>query len=101
LPEIRPIHHGKILLKFIIDEDLSNVMKLTKQLTEKEAINLEQDYMMNDINRMLLQMENYKLLPQKSTSVNLTIRNWLGRDGIKKMDADEMKRQNEMKKYSM
>lgn len=87
--------------KFIIDEDLSNVMKLSKQLTEKEAIKLEQDYIMKDINRMLLQMENYKLLPKKSTSVNLTIRNWLTRDGVQKMDAGEIKRQAEMKKYSM
>ncbi len=87
--------------KFIIEEDLSNVMKLSKQLTEKEAIKLEQDYIMKDINKMLLQMENYKLLSKKSTSVNLTIRNWLGRDGVQKMDAGELKRQADMKKYSM
>ena len=90
-----------ILQKFIIEEDLSNVMKLSKQLTEKEAIKLEEDYTMRDINKLLLQMENYKLLPKKNTSVNLTIRNWLGRDGVQKMNADEIKRQADMKKYSM
>ena len=76
-------------------------MKLSKQLTEKEAIKLEEDYTMRDINKLLLQMENYKLLPKKNTSVNLTIRNWLGRDGVQKMNADEIKRQADMKKYSM
>lgn len=93
--------HIHQIQKFIIQEDLSNVKKLSKQLTEKESLRLEQDYKIEDINRMLFQMENYKLLSKRSTSVNLTIRNWLARDGVKKMDAKELKRQDEIKKYAM
>lgn len=70
------------LQKFVAG--LKNVSKLDQQLTADDCERLIEDYDKSDIHDYLLKMENYKPLKKNNTSVNLTLRNWLGRDKVPK-----------------
>lgn len=72
------------LQKFV--SELKNVSKLDQQLTEEECERLIQDYNKTDIHEYLLKMENYKPLRKNNVNVNLTLRNWLSRDKVQKLD---------------
>lgn len=68
-------------LQIHISQNLENVSKMKKQLTYSEAEKLVQDFQKEKIHKTLLQMENYKDLTKKNISVNLTLRNWIERNG--------------------
>lgn len=65
-----------------IDNDFVNVAKLKRQLTFCEAEKLIKEYDHGLIDDTLNSMENYALLTKKSTTVYLTVRNWISRRKI-------------------
>lgn len=59
-----------------ITENTPNVLKLQKQITEEEFKKIKEKYQYNQIIEILLNMENYKELKKKYTSVYLTFLKW-------------------------
>ena len=64
----------------IIEHELSNVMRLEKQLTDEECEKLIARFEKNLIWKVLLKMDNYRPLAKKSRSVYRTIINWIERE---------------------
>ncbi|MDZ7802383.1 hypothetical protein [Thiohalophilus sp.] len=71
----QPIDKEK--LKAYISEELENVLKLKKQLTDEQIDKLEEEFDKKEIHDTLLEMENYNGLSKKYVSVYLTLRNWI------------------------
>lgn len=57
------------------------VLKLSSPFTEPEFTRLKKDFTNDQIKHLLLKMQNWKPLLKKSTSANLTFRNWAKREG--------------------
>ena len=57
-----------------------NVLKLSSQMTEEQFNKLRSKYEFEQMSYILLQMENYKGLAKKYTSVYLTFNNWAKRE---------------------
>lgn len=76
-------------LQTIVEKEYPNISKLPSQLTHQESERLYRDYDQDTIIDYLNRMENYKPLRNKCVSVNLTIRNWMNRDNVKKRSAKE------------
>jgi len=68
------------LQDFVLKE-LPNVSKMKKQLTYEECEKILSKFDKHKIKAVLESMENYRELNKKYTSVNLTLQNWLRRDG--------------------
>ena len=83
---VRPPLHS---LQSIVEKEYPNISKLPSQLTHQESERLYRDYDQDTIIDYLNRMENYKPLRNKCVSVNLTIRNWMNRDNVKKRSAKE------------
>lgn len=64
-------------LKQYISEELENVGKLKRQLTDDQIDKLEEAYSKEEIHQTLLEMENFKKLNSKYVSVYLTLNNWI------------------------
>ena len=62
------------------------VAKMKEPFTEDEFNRLFAEYYPEDIYRTLGAMHNYKPLLTKSVSANLTVRNWLRRDKVRKIN---------------
>jgi len=67
-------------LQVHIKNNCPNISKLKTQLTYAEAERLVVEFPNDGLQAVIEAMENYKLLAQKSISVNLTIRNWIRRN---------------------
>lgn len=67
-------------LQVHIKKNCPNISKLKTQLTYAEAERLVVEFPNDGLQAVIEAMENYKLLAQKSISVNLTIRNWIRRN---------------------
>lgn len=63
-----------------IKENTPNVMKLSNQMTEEQFNKARSKYDFEQMSHILLQMENYKGLTKKYTSVYLTFINWAKRE---------------------
>lgn len=61
-------------------KSLKRVSKMEDQLTEKEAISLINKFGDQETRKTLLNMDNYKPLIKKNTSVYRTCGNWITRD---------------------
>lgn len=61
-------------------ENAPNVCKLTSQMSEKQFSTIRGKYSFEQISHILLQMENYKGIQKKYTSVYLTFNNWAKRE---------------------
>lgn len=77
---ITKINVQKNQLQLSIESKYPNICKLKKQLTFEEAEKLTNEFSKDAIRNILQAMENYKDLPKKYVSVNLTMRNWLKRE---------------------
>jgi hypothetical protein len=64
-----------------MNENTPLVLKLSSPFTEPEFTRLRKDFTNDQIKHLLLKMQNWKPLIKKSTSANLTFRNWSKRDG--------------------
>ena len=69
---------GEDFMKFLKweKENIPNVLKLQKQISEQEFQKMKAKYNTNQITEILLAMENYKELTKKYTSVYLTFLKW-------------------------
>lgn len=63
-----------------LTENAPNVCKLSKQMTEEQFNTIRSKYTFEQISHILLQMENYKGIQKKYTSVYLTFNNWAKRE---------------------
>lgn len=63
-----------------LKENTPNVLKLSSQMTEEQFNKLRAKYDFDQMSYILLQMENYKGLAKKYTSVYLTFNNWAKRE---------------------
>lgn len=63
-----------------LKENTPNVLKLSSQMTEEQFNKLRSKYEFEQMSYILLQMENYKGLAKKYTSVYLTFNNWAKRE---------------------
>lgn len=63
-----------------LKENTPNVLKLSSQITEEQFNKLRAKYDFDQMSYILLQMENYKGLAKKYTSVYLTFNNWAKRE---------------------
>lgn len=61
-------------------DNTPNVLKLSSQMTEEQFNKLRAKYDFEQMSYILLQMENYKGLSKKYTSVYLTFNNWAKRE---------------------
>jgi len=68
-------------LQKYINENFLNVAKIKKQLSNEDCERILADFPKAKIKETLEAMENKKDLTKKYLSVNLTLRNWLKRDG--------------------
>lgn len=67
-------------IQMFVESKLDEVRRMKKQLTEGEAKSLLGKYSRKAVKDILEQMDNYKPLLQKYTSVYRTCLNWLDRD---------------------
>ncbi|MDR0754562.1 MAG: DUF6291 domain-containing protein [Prevotellaceae bacterium] len=60
-----------------IKENAPNVAKMKEPFTEKQFDAIVEEYQMQDITSLLLEMHNYKDLTKKNVSANLTFKKWM------------------------
>ncbi|MDR2065715.1 MAG: DUF6291 domain-containing protein [Prevotellaceae bacterium] len=60
-----------------INDNAPNVSKMKEPFTDKQFNAIIDDYEMQDITDLLLEMHNYKDLVKKNVSANLTFRKWM------------------------
>lgn len=63
-----------------LSDNAPNVCKLSKQMTEEQFNTARDKYSFDQMSYILLQMENYKGIQKKYTSVYLTFNNWAKRE---------------------
>lgn len=94
-------YKNKIIFKKAVDwmnENTPLVLKLSSPFTEPEFTRLRRDFTNDQIKHLLLNMQNWKPLLKKSTSANLTFRNWSKRPGCFNDMVIEHKNQSEQQK---
>lgn len=83
ITEFEILQPEKSVLQTAIEKKYPNICKLKNQLTFEQAERLIAEFPKDKIKSILEAMENYKDLPKKYTSVNLTMRKWLSREMVK------------------
>lgn len=95
MPTDKPI--DREALKKYIAEELENVRKLKKQLTDSQVARLCNGYSRKEIHETLLEMENHAPLAKKYRSVYLTLKNWMD---LKRTKA-AIQRDNQVRRFGV
>jgi hypothetical protein len=79
--EFKEVKHPLLIW---VEQNASRVLQMKEPLTSAECERLLKDYPEPAVKKKLLSMHNYKKLKDKNFNSNLTLRNWLDKDGVSK-----------------